>query len=313
MFDIFDFIDSKDIREYNRNTNFSPIEKAVLVYFSRRRTVEEKLSALKELLENYSDEEFSEIRIGKNNLRAENKKQIVEDLVETWERALALRYKLNNVVFAVRFYEAEYPKNEENGYYSNYNKAFEALQNLKQYYLDDDSLKDIRTKAEIRIYSVDSDYESELIIFYFDSNLRMIDIDSAFRKEGETIEDVYVYVSLPFKAGDILRTINNEPMEYGTLRYNQDENEEFRIHDSMGDSSDMQTVLDVLWKEDEKLIVGYNHYRWLDLEYCPLDELPKEQNMLRLLSEVYKGKRPAGSLLEDFSKYGERAWDYYLD
>lgn len=64
----------------------------------------------------------------------------------------------------------------------------------------------------------------------------------------------------------------------------------------------MQTVLDVLWKEGDKLCVGYNHFRWLELEYCPLDELPKEQNMLRLLSDVYKGRIPVGCLLEEYSR-----------
>ena len=57
MFNILDFIDSKEIREYNQNTEFTPIEQAYLIYHSRKTTVEEKKKARRELLGSYSIEE----------------------------------------------------------------------------------------------------------------------------------------------------------------------------------------------------------------------------------------------------------------
>lgn len=58
MFNILDFIDSPDIREYNKNTRFTPAEQAILIGQSEETTVEEKLSAWQELVDVYSTEEF---------------------------------------------------------------------------------------------------------------------------------------------------------------------------------------------------------------------------------------------------------------
>ena len=53
MFNVLDFIDSKSIRDYNKDTEFSPAEQAILISKSRKTTVEEKVNALKELLQAY--------------------------------------------------------------------------------------------------------------------------------------------------------------------------------------------------------------------------------------------------------------------
>lgn len=49
MLDLLQFIDSPDIREYNRDTCFTPAEWAVLVSRSMKRSVEEKIEALQYL------------------------------------------------------------------------------------------------------------------------------------------------------------------------------------------------------------------------------------------------------------------------
>ena len=65
MLNILDYIDSKDIREYNRNTKFTPFEKAYLIY-NCKRPLEEKISALKELLNTYTEEDFWRNKQGKS-------------------------------------------------------------------------------------------------------------------------------------------------------------------------------------------------------------------------------------------------------
>lgn len=54
------FIDSPDIREHNRNTDFTPAEWAVLVSNSMKKSVEEKIEALQYLADHYSADEFKE-------------------------------------------------------------------------------------------------------------------------------------------------------------------------------------------------------------------------------------------------------------
>ena len=46
MYDLLRFIDSPDIREYNKDTDFTPAEWAVLIGMSCRQTMEEKIEAL---------------------------------------------------------------------------------------------------------------------------------------------------------------------------------------------------------------------------------------------------------------------------
>lgn len=60
MYDLLQFIDSQDIREYNKDTCFTPAEWAVLISKSLKRTVEEKIDALQYLVDHYTDSEFKE-------------------------------------------------------------------------------------------------------------------------------------------------------------------------------------------------------------------------------------------------------------
>ena len=68
MFHILDFIDSKDIREYNQNTEFTPVEQTVLIQHSKGTTVDKKMSVWQELLDTYNEEEFEWTRLGKRRL-----------------------------------------------------------------------------------------------------------------------------------------------------------------------------------------------------------------------------------------------------
>ena len=53
MYDFLRFIDSPDIREFNKDTNFTPAEQAVLISLSDKTTVEEKIEALQYLADRW--------------------------------------------------------------------------------------------------------------------------------------------------------------------------------------------------------------------------------------------------------------------
>ena len=55
---ILDFIDSEDIREYNKDTLFSPTQKALLIGHSKKQTIEKKIKAMDRLLLEYLDWDF---------------------------------------------------------------------------------------------------------------------------------------------------------------------------------------------------------------------------------------------------------------
>lgn len=62
-YDVLQFIDSPDIREFNKHTKFMPAEQAVLTAVSKRKTVEEKMDALQYLADQYTEDEFGTEKI----------------------------------------------------------------------------------------------------------------------------------------------------------------------------------------------------------------------------------------------------------
>lgn len=51
VYDFKKFIDSPDIRGYNIDSTFTPAEQSVLIYMSQKQTIDEKLCALRWLLD----------------------------------------------------------------------------------------------------------------------------------------------------------------------------------------------------------------------------------------------------------------------
>ena len=58
-----EFLDSTDIRRYQRNTAFTPAEQAVLISMSVKQSVTEKMAALRQLAAQYSSAEFGADRV----------------------------------------------------------------------------------------------------------------------------------------------------------------------------------------------------------------------------------------------------------
>ena len=132
VFNILDFIDSKDIREYNKNTHFTPMEQAVLIHYSQGTTIDEKLSAWRELLAAHREEEFEQLRFGKRNFAEKSNKQIITDTVTIYENALAQRKHTDGVVFEASFYESDFPDNRYPHYFPDYPSAFAHIMDEKQ-------------------------------------------------------------------------------------------------------------------------------------------------------------------------------------
>ena len=169
MIDIFDFIDSKDIREYNKQqgTEFTPIEQAAIIYHSTNRSVEEKIVAWKGLLDKYSSMEFESPKIrSRSFLNFERTfNSVTEDTVKDFETALEQRNHTNGVIYSATLYECEYPETRTYCYFSNYDKAFQSIRNNKQFYLETDDIYDVRTAAEIIKIKLDCTDKNEDIQF----------------------------------------------------------------------------------------------------------------------------------------------------
>lgn len=174
-YNILDFIDFEDMREYNQNIEFTPIEEASLIYHSRKTTVDEKMKDWRELLGTYSEEEFEWTRYGKRRFNEKTNRQILENAVTEYENALSQRNLVDNVIFEARFYECDYLKSDYPVCFSNYKEALAYIEEEKKSCLEDEELRECQTKAEIYLKQLGTQ-ASEDIIYYFDNELRMVNI-----------------------------------------------------------------------------------------------------------------------------------------
>ena len=135
MFNILDFLDSPDIREYNRETKFTPAEQAVLVAMSFRKTMDEKISALKELADAYREDEFQKesVETGLYCMDEIEFRKLVLDTVKWWEWLLEERYHSENMVYMAEFKEKEIRSDGDELFFSTYDKAYEYIMAEKKY------------------------------------------------------------------------------------------------------------------------------------------------------------------------------------
>lgn len=294
------FIDSDAIRKFNESTKFSPAERAVLISYSRKRTMGEKLKALRYLTEIYSEQEFVQYK-------GRSFREIVEGTIRVWEKALQDRKSNEGVIYAAVLCEKNCIRNSMTDYhfFSSYAKAFEWIKGEKQYYLSDEKLKGLQTFGEIRRIKVDDDFH-EADIYHFDNEMRLVDMAVSYRrleKEGITLLDGYeIYIPLPFKAGDLVKCTS--PF-YKTC-YGVFSSEWKRPESSL--SVCMYTSLDIYDAEDDDFDFTDGTFI-LDLEFAEEEELPEDQKVLKLISAVRKGKQDFYSVLHC---YGRGSMDQLL-
>ena len=153
-YEFLEFLDSPDIREYNKNTRFHPAEQAVLVARSQKRTLEEKIKALQYLADLYSEEDFQNgsAMVGGYNEKSDGKfRECVLETVRVWNQILNDRYNQEGYVYAAALNEKDYINYEisEYSFFSDYENACQSLSRQKDEYLKDDDLKDTQTIGRI--------------------------------------------------------------------------------------------------------------------------------------------------------------------
>ena len=124
----YNFIDSKDSREYNRKrkTQFSPMEQAVLVYHSNVIPVEDKMQIWHELDETFSEAEFQQVHYMINKEGKMNK-DILRYTIDGFEKVLRERHNSNGKqqMYEARFWECDYPDEIHvvNGFFYEFSEA----------------------------------------------------------------------------------------------------------------------------------------------------------------------------------------------
>lgn len=314
MYDFLKFIDSPDIREYNKDTQFTPAEWAVLVRASIIRTVEEKIEALQYLLDHYQENEF-----GGENVNIDPPtyppyktdipfREIVKRTVELWNDILNDRNREEDVIYAAHLGEKGDRREDLDDYcfFTSYKSAYAYLLNEKQEYLEDENLKGVETYGEIRrIRIADNDSDRYL----FDTGMRMVDIVEGtgrmLYEDGELFSPlsmfVYkIFVPLPFQKGDIVKVEHffAEP-DYGVISHEWEKPEKreqikmwmsLDIYDSAFEDFDYTDGMDSL--DDGVLCYSF----------CTDEELPEDQQVLKLIRDMRKGELDFYTLLHKFGR-----------
>lgn len=296
---ILDFIDSEDIREYNKDTLFSPTQKALLIGHSKKQTIEKKIKAMDRLLLEYLDWDFPYID-------ADDKKQsfrkVITEEVKEWKEVLEKRYDNKEAVYIARLSEVEFLSSDDGNprFFSNYAKAYESLMLAKKGYLDNLDLKDVQTLGEIIRITVDAgnaSYGYDERHYLFDTDMRLIDVYRKCHEDNCLVNgmDAYrCYIPVPFKAGDIVKCVSPyHETYYGVFPYDWKEPE-----NRYGIT--MYVSLDTYYAK-EKLFEITDETPVLELSKCRDDELPEEQRILKVISAVRKGELDFYTILNRLS------------
>lgn len=231
---------------------------------------------------------------------------MVIETVRIWKEALEARFETEGTVFEASLCEQECSGQRKNcQYFSSYEKAWEYLLKEKQEYLDDEDLKYVKTFASIERIKLDDTEGSDGKSYLFDNEMRMVNIsvdcDRAFAGRGEfTLADEYlVYVPLPFRNGDIIKMdFPHVEVHYGIFLGEWKKPEEpWRIH--------MFASLEMYIEERADFDYTDGDPYWDDVlgfSFCTDEELPENEQVLKLIRAVRKGEMDFYTLLHKFGR-----------
>lgn len=313
MYDLLKFIDSLQVREYNRETYFTPAEWAVIVANSITATVEEKLDALQYLTEHYGEEDFAKesVNVGSGHAVYHEHLPFGDDVRETmriWKETLEDRYHEDGFIYAAKYEEkGRYCAGqiEEYRFFPDYEKAFMYLAERRDRKRESEFFRKENFFGEIGRFKPDGGRNRDTYIF--DGDLRMVELLSSSdrwnREDGSYIDELnepeayQVFVPLPFKKGDIIKVESDRTTPfYGVM------------------CCDWKCVerdwTQPVWLPLDCYNEEYRDFDYVDGGYCDVlrgsvsseEELPENQKMLKQISAVYKGEMDFMELLSQFSK-----------
>jgi len=212
MCNFLKFIDSPDVREYNKNTYFTPAEWAVIIGLSMTRTVEEKIEALQYLVERYDENCFEEESANmepraygcKNTMPS---RQVVIETIQAWKKVLQNRHQRKDGIYAAKLVEKGVEDMiSDYSFFHFYEEAYAFLSEKKLEYTKKNH-DGTELYAQIKcLYMDDEDGLSFGDCYLFDGSLRLIEVwagDSSITLLDEP--EYPIYVPLPFKKGDIIK------------------------------------------------------------------------------------------------------------
>ena len=283
---VFDFIESKTLRQHLSGQVLAPAIECIIIAQSCCRSLEDKLEALEERYETYSVEEF------KNGVYH----SCANDFKTALARYISFKYQeliLINItdeesVFIIR---SDRPAVD----LSTWRTLEDAIKFVHKK-LDDDELFTINHRK------VSNDYElgSSLL---FNKNRELYDIEThyfeEYFEEEYGIRNAYAEIPHLYKIGDIVKS-GDEYAVVADVKHNM-VLPEYMKH---SDYTDMCLYCLGYYKDQLHSCngaFGHSHFPILQTELCPEEELPESKKELIILSRLLKGEIRLADFLEMYS------------
>lgn len=292
--DIYNLINSKAIRDYCRKIEhqFNILELAVLIYRNKKMSVEEKISAYKELIADYSDMEMIKKYRPQNydTVKAMIKGEIarIENLVNI------MRTDEQDVIYTYNYYcQNIYDNGIIEGKYE-YRDVYKTLKEVKDLIKQDikeDEEKEILSFAirKRTISNVKNKYEIRAEYLLDENrNLKLVNIYD-FESELD-ISMICLNIPTPFQKGDLLVATTDNPFSAGYILDNLiiwRDNFQEALDRGSYDSSDMQGTAYLVSSEGK--IYFDNVFNYDNWEYFE-GELQGNERILKSISSLIKGQ-----------------------
>ncbi len=301
--DYLEFIDSAQVRAYNRYHTFTPMEQAVIVYHSKLQPLQRKLEAWKMLLDRYTEEDFD--AAGSRMLYGKGGYRMVSDLVKGYEAALQKMDEPTEMFFAIGLRMEDDPWLCGRSFHVDFDQAYRQLPKMRERYEETSRTDPFR--AEIWRFDPCQSDRNDMTCEY-NTDLELIDISRAECDPAkQSMDQLFMLPRLPFRKGDMLKTIATAKPSYGVLQQDVDVMHYADVWED-GDRRDM--ALEVTSYEDT--LEGYRFeqqsFGFWQVERCDPEDLPEEYRNLQMLSEVYAGTVDPGEMLCACDAFEEYAW-----
>lgn len=313
--DIYEFINSKDIREHCRKLNhkFNTLESAYLVYQSRK-TIAEKHAAYREIIDTMPDMEFK--RRNFIDVDYDSLHQFLREYIDAEKKVIEMFKSEDRAVYRW----AALPEfTEENcDMFEDWKSCLDSCEECCEECLVANNVTEYRI-AKYWIKKSKDDDEERLIVAYFNSDKEMIRIfgytmDDADRDIQKTFDTIWIEVPTPFKRGDIVFEPGGfaegyPPIACPFVLYSLctwDNEERLIKKRKFADNSDM-TADGYFYEDDAVNLYGECMHNYLNLEYYPgleleyfSSRLAGRERALTALSSFFKGKIDEALLINSF-------------
>ena len=300
MLNVLDFIDSKTIREYNKDHKFSPFEMAIIADWSHKCPVIEKIDFMSNLLKEYPDEH--------------DFRYVTEDgkSIDTISMSPLRTEVLNCIASYMRAIELKSAKDKKHVFIAYTGINGDDFIDRKVFTTYDKAESFIMEKAEkwskISVEAVDSPDSDDECCFIFDSNFNTVDINYNIDYSSSFYDSLkrmfFINIPNPFRKGDIVKWSTEGSAKYGIISNDLDEvyfKKEFEKAIEFGTlDSGTNAIVNVdyaIRDNNGGIRFLYDHVSIFDLELVDADELKgKKYKELQCIRSMYKGELS----IEDF-------------